>query len=134
MFKKKFKSKDEFRKRTEEILIRTLEKEEAEYDSLELSEKTKASARIALLSDKVQKLDNNAVSETTADKELLAKREMIVASSVLTIGAGIVAQRNRKWLRDYEVDHVVRGETGKSIVKGILNFGMDGVKVIKKLF
>ena len=126
--------KEDLRRKAEERLYETLETEVNDYSSLTGEERTKAAARIAMMADKIQKLDSNTVQENGNMKELMAKSAMIAAEVGLSVTGFVLAQKNKKFISAFEVENVIRGDAMKAASRDLLNVAGKAGSYVKRLF
>lgn len=107
-------------KKAMEALMTVIEKEVANYDKLEAKDRPKAAATIAVLADKIQKLENTSNEKSNASKEFWLKVGAISIESGLTITGLYFTQKNIKYLHTFEETEVIRTATSKEVASKLL--------------
>jgi len=113
-------------------LMKVIKKESERYDGLEDAKARKDSAEsMAALAEKVQKLEDTNVTKRSGWRDFFAKVGAIAAEIGLGVAGLVLTQKNIKETREYEEEHVIRGEADKAVTKNALNANEKRPKVLK---
>ena len=113
-------------------LMKVLKQESERYETLDDAKARKDSAEsMAALAEKVQKLEDTSVTKRSGWRDFFAKIGAIAAEIGLGVAGLVLTQKNIKETREYEEEHVIRGEADKAVTKNALNVGEKRPKVLK---
>ena len=113
-------------------LMKVLKQESERYETLDDAKARKDSAEsMAALAEKVQKLEDTTVTKRSGWRDFFAKIGAIAAEIGLGVAGLVLTQKNIKETREYEEEHVIRGEADKAVTKNALNVNEKRPKVMK---
>lgn len=113
-------------------LMKVLKQESERYETLDDAKARKDSAEsMAALAEKVQKLEDTTVTKRSGWRDFFAKIGAIAAEIGLGVAGLVLTQKNIKETREYEEEHVIRGEADKAVTKNALNVSEKRPKVMK---
>lgn len=113
-------------------LMKVLKQESERYETLDDAKARKDSAEsMAALAEKVQKLEDTGVTKRSGWRDFFAKIGAIAAEIGLGVAGLVLTQKNIKETREYEEEHVIRGEADKAVTKNALNVSEKRPKVMK---
>lgn len=113
-------------------LMKVLKQESERYETLDDAKARKDSAEsMAALAEKVQKLEDTSVTKRSGWRDFFAKIGAIAAEIGLGVAGLVLTQKNIKETREYEEEHVIRGEADKAVTKNALNVNEKRPKVMK---
>lgn len=117
-----------------EELMEVLHKEVEVYDTTEDPVKRmKQAATIAMMADKVQKLEATTNEKRSGTKDFWLKVGAITAE-VTVSGLGMYfTQRNLRYIGGFELETPIRYEVGKATSKAGLNVGTTASKIFSSM-
>lgn len=117
---------------TMDELMKVIRIETERYDKIEDPKARKDAAEsIAVLADKIQKLEATTNEKRSGTREFWAKVAAITAETGVGVLGIYFTQKNIKYIKDWEDTNVIRGEVGKSVAKACLGLSQTALKVIR---
>ena len=117
-----------------EDLMKVIQIETERFDSIEDPKARKDAAEsIAVLADKVQKLEDTTNAKRSGSKEFWLKVGMITAETSIGIAGLVLSQKNLKYIRAFEEENVIRTDVAKAVSKAGLGVADRVGRIVRNI-
>lgn len=113
-------------------LMKVIRIETERYDKITDPKARKDAAdSIAVLADKVQKLEETTNAKRSGTKEFWLKVAAITTETGVGVAGLVLTQKNMKYIKIFEEENVIRSEVGKTAAKAGLGIFQTALKIVR---